>query len=125
MKKLLIADDDKAMLGLLTTLLQLEGYVAITEPHPDEILTKIRNERPDLIILDVHVAGQETLGILEKIKHDPELAGIPVMMISGMELRDQCLGLGADDFILKPFHPQELLNNIAPLLNNNETPTRE
>lgn len=125
MKKLLIADDDKAMLGLLTTLLQLEGYMAVTEPHPDKILTTVRSEQPDLIILDVHVAGHETLGILEEMKSDPDLKRIPVMMISGMELRDQCLALGADDFILKPFHPQELLNNIVPLLNNNEASPSE
>jgi CheY-like chemotaxis protein len=118
MDKLLIADDDKAMVGLVSTLLEFEGYQTVTEADPSEILTTVHDEQPDLIILDVHVGGQETLDILQELKSDPVLGEIPVMMISGMDLRDQCMALGADDFILKPFRPQELLDNIAPLLKN-------
>ena len=120
MKKLLIADDDKAMLGLVSTLLGLEGYQAVTEADPAEIMAVVHDEQPDLIILDVHLAGDETLHILEDLKADPVVGAIPVIMISGMDLRDQCMELGADDFILKPFHPQELLDNIAPLLETSE-----
>lgn len=123
MKKLLIADDDKAMLGLVTTLLEIEGYQPIAETNPHKILNTVQKEHPDLIMLDVHVAGEETLSILEELKSDPQFEDIPVLMISGMELRDQCLALGAADFILKPFHPQELLNHIAPLLNSDESGT--
>ncbi|MGC9399728.1 MAG: response regulator [Anaerolineae bacterium] len=120
MKKLLIADDDKSMLGLLTTLLELEGYTVATETHPEKIISAVRREQPDLIILDIHVGGQETLKTLEQLKADAVLGEIPIIMISGMELRDQCTALGADGFVLKPFPPQELLNNIAPLLDKTE-----
>jgi DNA-binding response OmpR family regulator len=120
MTKLLIADDDKAMLGLLTTLLELEGYTVVTETDPESILETIHSTRPDLILLDVHVAGKETLAVLQQIKSAPALNGIPTIMISGMELRNQCLALGADDFILKPFHPQELLDHILPLVEGDE-----
>jgi DNA-binding response OmpR family regulator len=120
MKKLLIADDDKAMLGLLTTLLELEGYIVVTETDPDKIFDVVHEERPDLVLLDVHVEGQETMDVLQKIKSDSTLGNIPVMMISGMELQNQVMILGADKFILKPFHPQELLDSITPLLDNGE-----
>ncbi len=123
MKKLLIADDDKAMLGLVTTLLRLEGYQTVTETEANKVLNTIQEHQPDLVILDVHVAGEDTLDIVKELKADPALEKTPVMMISGMELRDQCLALGADDFILKPFHPQELLNRIAPLVNRDQDPT--
>ncbi len=118
MKKLLIADDDKAMLGLLTTLLELEGYTVVTETDPNKIFNVVYEERPHLVLLDVHVSGQETMDVLQKIKSDATLGKIPVMMISGMELQNKVMALGADQFILKPFHPQKLLDSIAPLLDD-------
>jgi DNA-binding response OmpR family regulator len=116
MAKILIADDDKTMLGLLCTLLEIEGNEPMTQTRPEGVIPIARKHQPDVILLDVHLAGGDSLTTLKEIKEDPDLQGTPVLMISGMEMRDECIKMGADDFILKPFHPRELLERIHRLL---------
>lgn len=116
MVKVLIADDDKVMLDLLTTLLDLEGDQAITVTKPEEVAPTARQNLPDLILMDVHLSGGNALTTLEEIKNDTGLKLIPVLMTSGMDLQEKCLQMGADDFILKPFRPAELLTRIHTLI---------
>lgn len=116
MNKILIAEDDQTMRGLLTTLLELEGDQAFIVTRPEEVIPAAQEILPDLILLDVHLAGTNTFTALQELKKDPRLSEIPVIMVSGMGLRDKCLKLGAAEFILKPFRPQELLDHIQELI---------
>ncbi len=116
MAKILIADDDKTMLNLLSTLLKIEGYEPLTQMRPEHIIPMAQEHQPDIILLDVHLAGGDSLTTLQALKEDPELQDTPILMISGMEMRAECLERGADDFILKPFHPRELIERIHRLL---------
>lgn len=122
MAKILVADDDKTMLGLLTTLLELEGEEAISINKPDEILPAARREKPDLILMDVYLAGENACRVLQTLKSDTQTKHIPVLMTSGMEMRDQCLRDGAADFILKPFRPVELIERIRDIIQSRVEP---
>lgn len=116
MKKIMVVDDNTVMLGFMTTLLELEGYGAISVSRLEDILPTARAEAPAVILLDVHLAEKDTLAILQSLKNDPELQNIRVIAISGMDLGSDCRSLGADDFVLKPFRPDMLLAKINQLL---------
>jgi CheY-like chemotaxis protein len=116
-RKVLIADDDKDMLGLLTTLLELEGDDVVSVTKPPQVLPTAREQQPDIILMDVHLSGGDTLDTLKSLKQDPELQGIPVLMASGTDMKRECLRLGAEGFILKPFRPSELLDYLNKLAN--------
>lgn len=114
--KILIVDDDRATSTLLRTLFQIEGYEGIISPRPDEVLDQIKRERPDLILMDVHLADVDSINILAAIRADKAIGPVPVIMTSGMDVEDKCLNAGASAFILKPFKPSDLLNTIKQQL---------
>ncbi len=116
MMKILVVDDNKVMLNLLKTLLELEGGEAITLTQVDEIIPTARAERPDLIMLDFHLAGGNSMGILQALKSDEVLKEIPVIVASGMDRAEAARRMGADDFILKPFRPAELIERFHRLI---------
>ena len=118
MGKILLADDDKIMIGLLTTLLELEGDESTAVTRLEEIVPAVQRERPDIILMDVHLVGGSALEALQTLKNDPELQRIPVLMTSGMDVEEQCRRMGADDFIMTPFRPSELLQRLHTAMEN-------
>lgn len=115
MGKIMVVDDNTVMLGFMTTLLELEGYAAVTVSRPEDIMPVTVAEQPDVIIMDVHLAEQDTLAILKELKHDPQLATIPIIAVSGMDRSEECQAIGVDEFMLKPFMPAKLLEKIEQL----------
>lgn len=109
MGKILIVDDDKATATLLRTLFEIEGLLGIICPHADDVITDVRKEKPDVVLLDAHLAEIDSLGILKKMKADPDLRGTPVVVVSGMDRSAEFLPAGAVEFILKPFKPTDLM----------------
>lgn len=109
---ILLIDDDQKMLSLLTTLLQLEGYVSVPliSPAPDVIIKAINEHHPLAMILDVHLSDRNGIDILKSIHPKLVESAVSVMMTSGEDLRRQCLDAGADEFLLKPYMPTELID---------------
>jgi DNA-binding response OmpR family regulator len=117
MKKILLIEDDATMVTLLKMLLGLEGYQVVNlSSENQDIIQLAYKETPDLILLDIHLGQQNGLDLIKKLKNNIELRRIKVIMTSGMDLGESCLSSGADDFILKPYMPEELLNKIKNLL---------
>ena len=116
MDKVVIVDDDRVFRELLKTVLQMEGYQPVACTQPDQVLDTVRAEQPALVLMDVHIHNQDTLGALRALKTAPEIADIPVVMTSGMDRADECLEAGADAFVLKPFRPSEMLDIISRLI---------
>ena len=114
--RIVVVDDDQVFSGLLKTVLEFEGYEVTVVPWPDDVLPTVRQLMPVLVLMDVHTGRGDTLGVLRDIRADEALKGILVVMTSGMDRSPECLAAGADDFILKPFSPSELLTKIAGLL---------
>ena len=109
MAKVLLAEDDITMVSLLKTLLHMEGFSVVALDADDDVPRAIRKEKPDVLLMDVHLFRQDGLEILDAIRSDPRTSKVNVVMTSGMNLRDECLRRGAAEFLLKPFMPQELV----------------
>ena len=123
MVKVMVVDDNTVMLGFMTTLLEIEGYDPIAVSRLEDIIPTVQAEQPKVMLLDVHLAEQDTFTILQDLKSDPDLQSIQIIAISGMDLGDQCRALGADDFVLKPFRPDMLLAKISALFAATSTAT--
>ena len=115
MPKVLLLDDDVTIVSLLQTLLELEGVQVLHfngEGKPDEILDVFHREKPDLVLLDVHLRHTSGFDLLHLVRQDEGLESVRILMSSGMELSSKCAQEGADGFILKPYMPDELVKKI-------------
>jgi signal transduction histidine kinase/DNA-binding response OmpR family regulator len=118
--KILIADDQPDNVHLLATRLQSEGYSFITAGDGQETLDKLRAELPDMVLLDVNMPKKSGFEVLAEMRDDPELLHIPVIVLTAARtsVRDirEGLGLGADDYITKPFDWRELAARVRSKL---------
>ena len=112
MGNIMLVEDDLIMIGLLETLLDIEGFQVIKVSDFTNVVENVRENRPDLILLDVNLPDVSGLDILETIRQDEELKHISVIMSSGMDLGDKCRRMGANDFLMKPYMPDELIKKI-------------
>lgn len=116
MSTILIVEDDQPMARLLQTLLEIEGYKALSAPRPEIVIDTVRRNQPDLVVMDLHLGQVETVGVLETLKADPALKPIPVIIVSGLDAEERCVQAGADAFMLKPYSPSMLLDKIKELV---------
>jgi two-component system response regulator MtrA len=112
MSRVMIVDDDRTMLSLLKILLEMEGFEVVDAPRHDAILSSVRSEKPDLVLMDVFLPGVDGMEVLSQMRASPDLAEAHVLMTSGMDLGDQCLAAGANGFLLKPYTPEQLISMI-------------
>lgn len=115
-----IIEDDVTMIGLLKTLLTMEGYQVTTHSQKGEIpITDVlANAQPNLVLLDVNLRDMDGVEILQQIKADSRLDRVKIIMSSGADYKDTCLGYGADRFLLKPYMPDDLLQMIDQVATN-------
>ncbi len=116
MPRILVADDDKVMLGLLKTLMEMEGNEVVAVTRPEDIVPAARAQELALILMDYHLVGGDSISALRALKNDAALKDIPVLVTSGMDRELECKKAGAEDFILKPFRPNELLERISAMM---------
>jgi two-component system cell cycle response regulator len=113
--KILVADDDQALTRTLSWILKENDYEVVTVTNGEHLLDRLRGDQYDLLLLDIMMPGSDGLQLLERVKSDPSLRHVPVLMISSMppeEATVRALGLGAADFIPKPFRVRELLARV-------------
>lgn len=117
MPKIMLAEDDLTMVSLLQTLLGMEGYEVIALSIDDDVYESVRNEIPDVLLLDVHLPNANGLDILDQVRSDDEIKHLKVVMTSGLDVENECEDRGANAFLLKPYMPDDLLEilkrNIA------------
>jgi diguanylate cyclase (GGDEF)-like protein len=116
--KLLIVDDDPDILDLLETILQ-EEFQVTTASTGNEALKKLKDQPPNLLVLDYVLPDLEGPQICKTIRKDPLLLNLPILLLTGKgEVEDKVDGLeaGADDYMIKPFSPQELIARIKMLI---------
>jgi len=114
-ESILIADDNPNNLKLLKEILQQCHYKVRPATNGSQALESIKRVSPDLILLDIHMPTMDGYELCKKLKEDPILAEIPVIFISALsETYNIVKGfeLGAVDFIVKPFEPQEVLQRV-------------
>lgn len=117
--KILVVDDENYILHILDFSLGAEGYEVITAEDGEEAVRKAKEERPDLVVLDVMMPKMDGFEACRTIKRDAELATTPVILLSA-KARDidqkQGYEAGADDYITKPFSPGRLVDRVQGLL---------
>lgn len=114
-KTILVVEDDEDMLEVLALLLQDEGYTVLLANSGESALVLLQQEKPDLIISDVTMPGMDGFDLYEQIVGRGEQARIPFIFLTARGKRSDVrkgMELGADDYLVKPFEPEELLNAI-------------
>lgn len=117
MPKILLAEDDAIMVSLLKTLLKMEGFQVVAVDADADVPAAARVEQPDILLLDVYLSRQDGLAILDKIRSDAATQKLNVVMTSGMNLREECLKRGANEFLLKPYMPDDLIVVLKRTIN--------
>ena len=116
--KVLIVDDSKTEIYYLTDLLQKNGYSVRSASNADDAFKRLAEEKPDLILMDVVMPGQNGFQLTRAINRTPEYTQIPIIICSSKNLEtDRVWGMrqGARDYITKPVAPAELLSKIKAL----------
>ena len=114
-QKILVVDDSKTELHHLSELLGRKGYSVRTAENGEEAMRRLADERPDLILMDVVMPGQNGFQLTRSITRDPRFAGVPVIMCTSKNQEtDKVWGMrqGARDYIVKPVNADELLAKI-------------
>ena len=118
-KKILVCDDDPLLVDLLQYRLAAKGYDVIVAEDGGKALRRLQEVRPDAILLDAMMPVIDGYELLRKIREDENTAKIPVIMLTARKQEQDiltALELGADDYMVKPFIPEELVARLARLL---------
>jgi len=119
MSKILVAEDERDILELISFSLRYGGFEVIEALNGVEALEKTFSEQPDLVLLDVRMPKMSGFEVCRKLKNDERTKDIPVVFISakGQEAEiKQGLALGAEEYIVKPFAPDELIRRMKAVL---------
>ena len=117
--RILAVEDDKNISKLIKYNLEKEGFSCISAYTGEEALETLRKVRADLVVLDIMLPGIDGLEVCRRIRQEKELAGVAVIMLTAKgEEVDRIVGfeLGADDYMVKPFSPRELILRIKAVL---------
>ena len=120
-KKILIVDDEKPIVEILTYNLHKEGYETIEAYDGEQAITLALTRKPDLILLDIMLPKVDGLTVCKRIRHT--LTNVPILILSAKDEEiDKILGLelGADDYITKPFSVRELMARVKANLRKSE-----
>ena len=119
-KKILVVDDERGIVSILKMSLESDNYKVIEAYTGDGAIRKARSEVPDLILLDLMLPDMTGYEICNKIKKDPLIRSIPIIMLTGIGETGKIAGLelGANDYITKPFDLIELKTKIRNVLEN-------
>ncbi|MFD0792914.1 PleD family two-component system response regulator [Mucilaginibacter litoreus] len=112
-KHIMIADDDPGIVDAVEMILEFEGY-AVSSTVDGSTVLDMKQELPDLLLLDIWMSGEDGRDICRKLKTEPATKNIPVIMISASrDIERSAFDAGADDFLAKPFEMEVLLSKIA------------
>jgi twitching motility two-component system response regulator PilH len=113
--KILLVDDSKTELHVLSELLGKKGYEVRTAENGEDAMRRLQEEKPDLILMDVVMPGQNGFQLTRAITRDPAFASVPVIICTSKNQEtDRVWGMrqGARDYVVKPVNPDELLSKI-------------
>lgn len=118
-QRVLVVDDDKSIVKVLTAYLEQSGYQVLTAYDGEMALHALRRERPDLVILDLMMPHRDGYEVTTIVRSDKSLAATPIIMLTArVEDTNKIVGLevGADDYITKPFNAHEVVARVKSLL---------
>ncbi len=118
-QRILVVDDDQQIVRLVRSYLEQAGMIVMVAYDGETAMHMIKKERPDLVILDIMMPGQNGWSITRWLRADSHLADIPILMLTAkVEDTDKISGLeiGADDYMTKPFNPLEVVARVKAIL---------
>ena len=118
-EKIVVIEDVSDILEVIQYNLVREGYTVLASEDGQEGLELIRKESPDIVLLDLMLPGLDGLEVCRRLKTDPVTKSIPVIMVTAKGEESDVvlgLGLGADDYVTKPFSPKELVARVKAVL---------
>jgi DNA-binding response OmpR family regulator len=118
-KTILICDDDPLLVDLLEYRLAARGYAVVVAEDGGKALRRLQEMRPDAVLLDAMMPVIDGYEVLRQIRENPETARIPVIMLTARKQEKDivaALELGANDYLVKPFIPEELIARLGRLI---------
>jgi len=118
-KLVLVVDDVEMMTELAGEVLRKAGYAVRALNNPALVMTTLRTERPDLLVLDIQMPGLSGIDLLREIRADEGLVDLPVLVMTAsgqMQRIVASFGEGADDYLFKPYEPADLVARAAKLI---------
>ena len=115
-RTVLVVEDEPYILEIVSFLLTDEGYRVLRATNGLDALAIVGHEKPDLIISDVKMPGMDGFALCEQVRQDPDLVHTPFIFLTARSERGDVrhgMGLGADDYLIKPFEPEELLSAVS------------
>lgn len=119
MQRILVVDDDRAIVRLVRSYLENNDFSVLVAYDGDSAMHTIRREKPDLVILDIMLPAKDGWSIAQWMRADKHLASTPILMLTArIEDTDKLHGfeLGADDYLTKPFNPEEVVARVRAIL---------
>lgn len=117
--KVLVIEDEPDILEVIQYNLEREGHKVLVCRNGEQGLSRIRTDNPDLVILDLMLPGMDGVEVCRQVKSDPVTRAIPIIMVTAKSEESDVvlgLGIGADDYIAKPFSPRELIARVKVVL---------
>jgi CheY-like chemotaxis protein len=118
-RRILVVDDEPFVLELISTRLQIAGYIVTQARDGTRALQSLREFIPDGIVLDINMPGLDGFGVLEQMRAVPRWSAIPTMVLTARNRSEdvqRAMSLGARDYLTKPFDDQQLLARVARLV---------
>jgi DNA-binding response OmpR family regulator len=108
--RILIVEDDESSLDLAKRLVEHMGHTVLTASDGLQALALARSERPDLLLLDLFIPGMAGVDVVRELRNDERVRAVPIIAISAGTTADraEAMSAGCDDFVSKPYQPEEL-----------------
>lgn len=117
--RIVIADDEPITRMLIKRVLERENFEVIEAENGDQAVALITRERPDLVLLDLNMPIMDGYEAIHHLRHNPSLTGLPIIVLTaedGQTVERRVLTMGADDYMVKPFSPKELVARVKAVL---------
>lgn len=121
--RVLLVEDNRANLDLMTYLLTAHGHTVLTARHGMQGVETARREQPDLIICDIHMPGMDGYEVARCLKSDPALRTVPLVAVTALAMvgdRERVLAAGFDDYVAKPIDPETFVKQMVSYLRSNK-----
>ena len=116
----MIVDDDYSSTSLLQTLLEMDGFEVRIVSRGNDTLSEIETFPPDVFIIDYHLNDTSGIEVVKSLRATEKFKVTPVLMASGRDVGKEAMEAGANMFLVKPYDPSQLADQLMGLINNNQ-----